>query len=187
MGQRLEPRERAAEVIRLAGLAIRHFEVWRVYTEQSSRDRLLKALDQFADFVNLDQHAHQELCLLYLGTLFETRDNTINISALINEASAANELFCAEKIRALLNDVNHLIKKVHLLRGNAVAHRSDKLSRVATFAKAALSPDDLRMLVDEAEQIAFAIGRAFDLEPFTIAVLAPADLDRIFTSLLPRS
>ena len=187
MAKRLDLDHQAIEVIRLAGLALRHFEVWRVYTEQESRDKLFFALEQFPDFVNLDQHAHQELCLLYLGTLFEKNDGTINLGALIEEAAVANDQFFAEKVRARFDEASHLIKKIHLLRNNAVAHRSAKLSRASVFARAELSPDDLRILVDDTEQIAYAIGRAFGVEPFTIAVLAPTDLSRIFARLLPQA
>jgi hypothetical protein len=185
MAQRIDPQQRAIEVLRIAGLALRHYEVWRIYTEQDSRDKLFPALNQFPDFVKLDEHAHQELCLLYLGTLFEANDGTINLLALIDEAAEANKQFLADKGRALLNEASHLIKKIRILRSNAVAHRSAKLSRTAAFEIAKLTPDDLRLLVDEAEQVAYAIGRAFGVEPFTIAVLAPTDLRQIFTRLLP--
>jgi hypothetical protein len=185
MAKRLDPKEQATEVIRLAGLALRHFEVWRVYTDQSSRDKLFPALRRFPDFVRLDEHAHQELCLLYLGSLFETNDGTINLTGLIKAATAESERFNAEKVWARLVEAEEIIKKVAILRGGAVAHRSATLSRAALFGKAALAPDDLRVLVDDAEEIAYAIGHAFGIEPFTIAVLAPTELSRLFSRLLP--
>jgi hypothetical protein len=185
MTRGLDPREQATEVIRLAGLALRHFEVWRVYTDPPSREKLLPALRRFPDFVNLDEHAHQELCLLYLGSLFETNDGTINLVGLIKAAAAQDERFNAEKVWARLAEAGEIIKKIAMLRGGAVAHRSATLSRAALFGKAALAPDDLRVLVDDAEQIAYAIGRAFGIEPFTIAVLAPTELSRMFSRLLP--
>lgn len=181
----LEFRHQATEVIRVAGLALRHFEVWRVYTEPESREKLFDALNEFPDFVNLDQHAHQELCLLYLGTLFERNDRTINLEQLIGEASAFSPAFNAAQVRAWMSDAEELLHRVRMLRGNAIAHRSAKLSRAAAFSRAGLSPDDLRQLVDEAEQIAYAIGRAFGVEPFTIAVLAPTELARMFSQLTP--
>lgn len=185
MVKRLDPKEQATEVIRLAGLALRHFEVWRVYTDQDSRNKLFPALERFPDFVSLDEHAHQELCLLYLGSLFETNDGTINLAGLVKLAAEASERFNADKVLARLTEANEIIKKIAMLRGGAVAHRSATLSRAALFGKAALAPDDLRVLVDDAEQIAYAIGRAFGIEPFTIAVLAPTQLDRMFSRLLP--
>jgi hypothetical protein len=185
MASRLDHKEQATEAIRLAGLALRHFEVWRVYTDQSSRDALFPALNCFPDFVTLDQHAHQELCLLYLGSLFEANHRTINLAGLVEAAAAENERFNAERVKERLAEANEVIKKIAMLRGGAVAHRSAALSRAELFGKAALAPDDLRVLVDDAEEIAYAIGRAFGVEPFTIAVLAPTDLNRMFSRLLP--
>lgn len=185
MGKRLDYEEQATEVIRLAGLALRHFEVWRVYTDEASRNKLFPAMRHFPDFVRLDEHAHQELFLLYLGCLFETNGNTINLAGLIEAAAKANGRFDAEKVWGSLKEADEMIRKIAMVRGGAVAHRGISISRKDIFEKAGLTPDNLRVLVDDAEQIAYAIGRAFGVAPFTVAVLAPVELDRIYTRLLP--
>ncbi|MDR6627611.1 hypothetical protein [Caulobacter segnis] len=185
MGKRLDNKEQATEVIRLAGLALRHFEVWRVYTDQTSLDRLFPAMRHFPDFVRLDEHAHRELFLLYLGCLFETNGNTINLAGLIEAAAKASDRFDKERVSGSLKEADEMIRKIAMVRGGAVAHRGISISRKDLFEKAGLKPDDLRVLVDDAEQIAYAIGRAFGIAPFTVSVLATVELDAIYTRLLP--
>ncbi|KPF79464.1 hypothetical protein IP78_09035 [Brevundimonas sp. AAP58] len=104
---------------------------------------------------------------------------------MIAEAAAANAAFNADKVRYWMTEAEDILRRIQMLRSNAIAHRSAKLSRASAFSRAALSPDDLRRVVDEAEQIAYAIGRAFEVAPFVIAVLAPTELARIFRQLKP--
>lgn len=181
--QPLTAEERVTEVCRLASLAKRHYEVWRVYTAPESRERLWDAFDDFADFMLLDERAHQELAILYAASLFETKDNTVHLHSLIDEIrtrGTAPELVAdAEHALAALEGV---IGKARFLRHNAVAHRTASMSREEVFKRANITADELGELVARADALASSLAHAIGHSPVVLAFYAAGALDRLFTA-----
>lgn len=185
MAKRLDLQHQANEAIRVAGLAVRHFAVWRVYSEPSSRQRLFPSLSQFGEFVKLDEKAHLEMCLLHAATLFEDDDRTINLASLIEEAGAASDQFMIEEARQRLSEGAAIIGKLRFLRNNAIAHRSARLSRAEVFERQAMTADELQTVINDAEQIAWAVGMAFGVRPYQLAAPAADELRALFSLGLP--
>jgi len=181
---RLPLADRVAAVCRLASLAQRHFEVYRVYSAPESRQRLWDALDDYADFVNLDEQGHRALCILYVTALFETKDNTLHLRDLIGEiAEGGTAPDVVKEAEAALASATKAVKKVRIIRHNAIAHRSASISYNAAFDLAEITIDDLGALIANADAVAKSLAKACGVEPVIVTFYAAHALDRLFTDV----
>lgn len=184
MARRLSLEERVEAVCREASLAKRHFEIFRVYTDPESLGRHWSTMDRYADFVRLDERAHRDLAILRVTSLFDTKEHTTHLPDLLKEArlnGASPELLSeAEKALGALADA---VRKVRMIRQNAVAHRSATITYDETFKRASVTVDELGQLVGSAEAVANALARAIGIEPEPMAWAAPGDLSRLFDHL----
>jgi hypothetical protein len=182
MAKRLSLVDRVTGVCRVASRAKRHFEVWRVYSSPESRARLWDTLDAYADFVNLDEDAHRTLAILNVTSLFETKDNTLHLRDLIQEVKAlGTSPDVVRETEAALVVLEAAVKKVRIIRHNALAHRSASLAYEDVFKLASITADELGELVKSAEAMANSLAKAAGVEPVVMAHYAAGMLDRLFS------
>lgn len=139
--------ERAGHLIVLAQ---RFYDVWWLYEGSETRPGILSAMNRFPEFFRFDSHAQLVALITHLSALFERRNDTINFSALISEAEAG-QLIPAEAVgvaKEKLQHVSGLLPKIAILRNNSFAHRSASLSYEDAFTRAAITPFQLRDLID---------------------------------------
>jgi hypothetical protein len=180
--QPLTIEQRVTEVCRLASLAKRHYDVWRVYTAPESRTRLWEAFDEYADFMLLDERAHQELSILYAASLFETKGNTLHIPSLIDELRIRGTApVLVEEAERALEALQGVIGKARFLRHNAIAHRTASMSRDEVFKRAKITNPELGELVARADELASSLAKAVGHSPVVLTFFAASALDRLFT------
>ena len=75
------------------------------------------------------------------------------------------------------------VKKVRIIRHNALAHRSASLAYDDVFRLANITADELGELVSSAEAVANSLAKAAGVEPAVMAYYAAHMLDRLFVDL----
>ena len=147
--------ERLERAAHLTVLARRFFDVWWLYEGADTRPGILGVMNRFPEFFRFDSHAHDIAMVTHLALLFENRPDTINFSALILEAEAGNLAPAAALVKAksTLDSVSALRPKIAVLRSNLIAHRSASISYDNAYAKAAITPFQLRDLTEAARSI----------------------------------
>jgi len=161
------------ERIELAGhltvLARRFYDVWWYYEGADTRPSILDAMNLFPEFFRFDTHAQFVSLVTHLAALYENRNGTINFETLITEAENASLVSesALDEAKATLSSVSALRPKVAILRSNLFSHRSASLSYEAAFAKAEITPFQLRDLTVVGLKIANTLLAARGLpEPF---------------------
>jgi hypothetical protein len=102
------------------------------------------------EFFRFDTHTHFVAFVVYFAGLFESRTDTVNLKALVNEANAS-ETFPGRTItraQELLTHARRLSRKITILRSNLFAHRSASLSYSDAFRRASVTPDELYELTE---------------------------------------
>lgn len=182
--KRLSLQDRVRAVCREASLAKRHFEVYRVYSEPGSRGRLFDALDDYADFVLLDERAHRDLAILRAVSLFDTKEHTTHLPDIVRELKTRGSTpELVAEAEASLTRLEAAVKKLRIIRHNAIAHRSATVSYDEAFDRAQITVDELGDLVASAEAVARALAKATGCEPVIMAYYAANALDRLFTDV----
>lgn len=142
--------ERIERAGHLIVLAQRFYDVWWLYEGADTRPSILAAMNRFPEFFRFDSHAQFVALVTHLASLFESRSDTINFSALISEAEV-DQLIPVTALAAAkgkLDQVSDLRPKLTILRNNSFAHRSASLSYDNSFIRAAITPFQLRNLID---------------------------------------
>lgn len=148
-----------AEQIQIAGeLAYRcdvFHTTWFAIASRESRDKYKEALNEHAEILVMCQAAHLFALVCALHSLFERREDTVNLPALSSKINdvAADELKRCEIVAG----------KVGKLRHNLFAHRSGKLTTEKAYALAGITSNDLRWLSARAAAIVRMFARELDL------------------------
>ena len=142
-----------------AGLS---YDVWRVYTNPPDRREYLATMNRYALFFAISIHAHFVAMLVALYRVYETRDDTYNIPALLRHVHT--EKILPEPVIANLQEkyqaAKPLWKKVSILRNNAFAHKTVDPTTDEIFKKANVMPDELRDLIEATKVLLNEISHA---------------------------
>jgi hypothetical protein len=130
----------------LVGRARIFFDVWWFYEGDQTRPAILDAMNEYPEFFRYDSHAHFVAFVVHLAGLLETRSDTVNLEALISEATATNALpgTLTSQTEPVLVGLKPLRRAVMILRSNLFAHRSSSMSYAEAFKTAAVTPNELR-------------------------------------------
>jgi hypothetical protein len=122
------------------------FDVWWFYESDQTRPGILDAMNEYPEFFRYDSHAHFVSFVVHLASLLETRSDTVNLDALIQEAVAtgAVQTTVASDGEATLASLKSLRRAVMILRSNLFAHRSKSMTYLEAFKMAAVTPNELR-------------------------------------------
>lgn len=132
----------AAQLIKRARI---FYDVWWFYESVDTRPKILDTMNRYSEFFRFDTHAHFISLVIHLAGLFETRRDTVNFNALIEEAETSS-LFPAETIdqaKAVIAKIRDLPSKLAILRSNLFAHRSVSLLYEDAFQIADITPNQL--------------------------------------------
>lgn len=159
-------------------------DIWWIYDGKPSREKHLETMNRFSEFYRFEPHAHFVAMVMYLSQLFESRDKTLNLPSLLENARSIGILKSAgDQGFLILDSVKPLISKVTILRSNLFAHRNAKLSYEEVFDKAKVTPDQLRELSKAALRIANLLGNAADIKEKFFHTLAPFHAEAVLIAL----
>jgi hypothetical protein len=138
--------------VTVAGL---NYEIWWTYKEEESRKKYAATMNRYSLFFQSSLHAHFVALIVALYGLYENNPHTVNIPALLRLIKDKHP-FSAETEAAVLElseKAQRSFSKVAILRNNAFGHHSAKLSTQEVFAKAGISPNDIKELIDTTKQL----------------------------------
>lgn len=146
--------------LRSAGLTLTNaqisYEIWWFYINEDTRD--LDVMNLFPTFFGYDQEAHFRNMVVSLHTLYDTQKGTITIKSLLHKVPDPE----AKPIWRKYKSIHAAVNKVEYLRHNAIAHRNARETYSDVFKSAAITPNDLKMLIGDTfgllTMIADAIG-----------------------------
>lgn len=162
-----------------------YFDIWWVYEGAATKQAYLGTMNEYSEFFRFDSHAHFVSMVLYLGQLFETRHDTLNLASMVKEAEQSAETSHDEVVAAAgeFAAAKVLATKVTILRSNLFAHRSSSLSYADVFRKAEITPDQLRELTEAALAVINRLRRAVGKEDKSFHALSREDVVDVLETL----
>ena len=166
-----------------------NFNVWWVYRSESTRPKYIDVLNRYPLFFQTSIHAHFVALLVALYGLYETRKDTYNIPDLLKLLRADGMLSAdtVDSIQSIYDQAKPIWVKVTILRNNAFGHRSKVHTVEESFAKAGVSPDELKLLVGLTEDLLnevtlhlFDTTHAFNLDGTRDTVGMLEDLRKLY-------
>lgn len=154
--------EELRHTVTMAGL---NYEVWWVYKGQDTRPEYTDTMNRYNLFFQTSIHAHFVALLVALYRLYETRSDTYNIPTLLKKLQKAKGMppeTLDELEKLYLDSAKPLWIKVNILRNKAFGHRSKAHSVGDVFKEAAVSPNELRDLVEVTKELLNKLLLAWD-------------------------
>lgn len=145
---------------RWADTAIRS---WKLIDDYIDVDGSMDLLDPHRPYLVVSAHGHRELGLLYLNALFERRTDTVNIHAVCQHLQAHGVATASVEID--VRQHHGTLKKLYMLRGGAIGHRTRARSYDETFAAVQMTLDDLEGLLALASRSASTLAEMIGLAP----------------------
>jgi len=127
-----------------------NYEIWWTLKSSDTRPKYVDVLNKYLGYFSVAIHAHFVAMLLALYRIYETRDDTHNFPTLIDrlETDGALDAAVVTSLRDQYKALKPLWVKVSILRNEGFGHRSMKLDSDAVFAKAGVTGNELKALVD---------------------------------------
>jgi predicted RNase H-like HicB family nuclease len=145
------------QVSKAADLVVRariFLDAWHLSAGVDGRALYRDFWDEYWEFWRFNEHALLFSHVVHMAALFEKNPKTINFIQLRDNLKTEYRQVDFTAIDLLLTDASATAKSVAILRSNAFAHRSTKMSYNQAFEKADISFDKLRDLNGLALQLA---------------------------------
>jgi predicted RNase H-like HicB family nuclease len=159
------------QVTKAADLVVRariFLDAWHLSAGVDGRARYRDFWDGYWEFWRFNEHALLFSHLVHMAALFEKNPKTINFVQLRDNLNTEYGQADFTAIDSLLAEAQATVQGLVILRSNAFAHRSAKMSYDEAFRKANLSFDKLRdlnvlalQLVNEMLKLVGANGHEF--------------------------
>ncbi|RXG88728.1 hypothetical protein [Bradyrhizobium zhanjiangense] len=146
-------------------------DLWYYFEENDTRQHIIDTMREYNEFFRFTPHAYLVTYGIYIAGVFEKRRDTINFWVLIREMTAGGCLngATAASVSNLMTKTKALAGKVSILRHNAFAHRSSRMSCDDVFGLAKVSASELRELTEVALDLfnALAAVRGLPMQHFS--------------------
>jgi hypothetical protein len=140
-----------AERLQIAGqMVVRaqiFFDCWWYYESTETRPAILGTMNDYSEFFRFDSHAQFVSMVMYLGSLYDKRRDTITLPRLAKETASAIPARAAELPVDALSKAEALAEKLSELRHNLFAHRSASVSYAEAFRRANITAFEIRELL----------------------------------------
>lgn len=123
------------------------FDCWWYYESIETRPAILDTMNDYSEFFRFDSHAHFVSMVMYLGSLFDKRRDTITLARLVKETKSAMPARTAELPLDTLARAESLAEKLSELRHNLFAHRSASVRYEEAFTRADITANEIRELL----------------------------------------
>lgn len=147
--------------VTVAGL---NYEIWWTYVEKEYRAKYVDAMNRYSLFFQTSIHAHFAAFVIALYCLYETNERTVNVPGLLRIMKDKHPLSLQteQNVEELVQKAQPLFQKVAILRNNVFGHRSAKLSTREAFAKARITPDQLKDMLNTTKDLMNEITREWN-------------------------
>jgi hypothetical protein len=123
------------------------FDIWWTYASKDTRPRYSPIMDGYPDFFRFDEEAHFRNAIIGLHTLFDGRRDTATIENVLTRAPIDGVAKRAAQKR--IEELKPKTCKIKVLRDKLFAHRDHRLDYEEIYALAEITPNDLRLVLDE--------------------------------------
>ncbi|TQF33958.1 hypothetical protein UNPA324_33880 [Bradyrhizobium sp. UNPA324] len=154
-------------------------DLYFYFEGHDSRQGIIETMREYNEFFRFTPHAYFISFSVYIAGVFENRRDTINFRALIRDMIVTGDLQSSQElmIEALMAKAKSSADKVTILRHNAFAHRTSRMSYDDVFRLAKVSLNELRELTDLALDLfnALATVRGQNEQHFTTLPIEDAE------------
>lgn len=132
-----------------------NYEIWWAFKSTNTRPKYINVLNCYIGYFRVAIHAHFVAVLIALYRIYETRDDTHNFPKLLDRLEHEGTLSAdvVTSLRSQYKDLKPLWVKVSILRNEGFGHRSLELESDAVFAKAGVTGNELKELVERTKSI----------------------------------
>lgn len=182
---RFHPGQDIEELRHTVTVAALNYDVWWVYKSKDTRPQYLNTMNRYGLFFQTSLHAHFVALLVALYRLYETRKDTINIPSLLERLRSEQVLAASvlDELDAIYVLAKPLWVKVSILRNKAFGHRSRAHSVADSFREAAVTPDQLKQLMEITKELLNALTHAWDRSMHAFNIGAREDLLEMLNDL----
>jgi hypothetical protein len=161
-----------------------YYDLWFYFEEHRTRHKIIDTMRDYNEFFRFSPHAYFVSYVIYIDGAFESRGDTINLNSLIKEVRKTAVLGSIDTdVMALMAEAKPIAKKVSILRNNAIAHRTDRMSYDDVFNLAGVTPVELRELIEIALDASNRLSVAFGVQEQHFTDLARNDAERMMVAL----
>ncbi len=174
-----------AELMQAVRDASLNYDIWWVCKAKGSRERYIDVIRKYPLFFQASIDAHFVALLVALYRIFETRRDTINVRRLITMVENTGALPASKRseLDELHRAVKPLWRKVSIIRSEVFAHRTRDSTPEKSFARAGLSPNEIKSLIDSSKKIVNLLSQAFDHSTFAFNLSAEEETRRLLEVL----
>lgn len=162
-----------------------NYEIWWVYKGKDTRPEFIDVMNDYSIFFQTSIHAHFVSLLVGLYRLYENRPDTYNITKLLelirNHPNFSGEVM--QEITGIYEEAKPLWLKVRLLRNKAFGHRCNAHTVEEVFKEAAVSPDNLKDLLELTKKLLNAISHAYSRNTHAFNLGAREDIINLLNDL----
>jgi len=149
--------------------ASEHYNIWYIYKNKDDRPKYVKVMNRYLGFFRPSISAQFTAILLTLSKILgkNTKNNRISMYSLVGSAQKHSLIKPSklQEIRNQLCETAEMVKNLQVLRNNVFAHLGN-LDTEKAFARAGISPNDLKKLIDSSISILRSIYYAYDRGDF---------------------
>ena len=142
--------------------ARQHYGIWNVLTNDVDVPRFRGVMEKYPEFFDLTMAGHLYAMVIRLGKLFDNKN--VSIPGLLKRIrkSARTDHKAVSAIDNKVKAIAHHIKKVVIVRHQALAHLSIQSKPKEIFEMVGMTDDDLNMLTQKSLEILGDIGPLVD-------------------------
>jgi AbiU2 len=153
-----------------------YFEAWLQSAGVDGRRQFKDFWQEHWEFWRFNEHAMLFAFIVYMAGLYEKRFDTVNFRSVWKNAKPYADTDQLNRYNLIWKSATPTAQSIAILRSNAMAHRSMKLSYIEAFKKANVTPDQLRDLLAHSWQLLNIIEEALgqklsDYNPLPIETL----------------
>jgi AbiU2 len=162
-----------------------YYDLWLYFEEDNSRRKIIETMRDYNEFFRFMPHAYFVSYVIYIAGAFERRRDTINLNALIVEVRQAGKLQgpIDAEILSLMARAKPFARKAAILRHNAIAHHTDRMSYDDVFNLAQVAPTALRDLTGLALDVSNHLSVACGLREQDFTELPKHDAEQMMRAL----
>ena len=180
-----KPETHIHELRQAVSWATLNYEIWWVYKSEETRPRYVDTMNRYNMFFRVSIHAHFVALLMALYRIYETRRDTYNLPTCLKLLRKQEVLESAhlDELDGLYQDAKPLWVKVSFLRNEVFGHRALNLDIGDVFEKAAITPNELKTLIEKTEALMNGFSHAVDNSVHAFNTGAREDTIRLLEDL----
>mgnify|MGYP001600497005 CR=1 FL=1 len=176
-------KERFLKLMHDAIVAKMHYQVYDVLTNDVDRPNFVDTMNEYGGFWSSSISAHFVAMVMAISKIYDKKYFSL---VHLLEGLQKERLLNSENASILREEVDIIqasLKKVTILRGNFVAHLTEKLSPTEVFKLAAISRNELRRLIDDSFRLLNQIRESLGEPDIVVADNAEEDTRLILSRL----